>query len=89
MFTDEEWKIMYNNVFKIFPSSDNWIKQINVKVREGTKVFKTTSEFISFAYTYGYDKILNDNIEYVMKDNGLKQEIENKILMILEKIKEE
>lgn len=89
MFTEEEWKIMYNNVFKIFPSPDALIKQINVKVHEGMKVFKSTSEFISFAYNYGYDKIMNDDIEYILKNNGLKQEIENKINILLEKINEE
>lgn len=86
MFTEREWKTMYNNVFKVFPSPDDIIKQIVLKTDSGEEVFKTTSEFLSYI-CINAENILNNDLEYFLKDDSLKKEVEYNILKIINNIK--
>lgn len=86
MFTEREWKTMYNNVFKVFPSPDDIIKQIVLKTDSGEEVFKTTSEFLSYI-CINAENILSNDLEYFLKDDSLKKEVEYNILKIINNIK--
>lgn len=88
MFTKREWKTMYNNVFKVFPSPDDIVKQIILKTDSEKKVFNSTSEFLSYICING-DNFFNDEIEYILKDDSLKNEVENNVLKIVNSLKKE
>lgn len=87
MFSNQEWKYMYNNVFKVFPSPDTLNQKIILKTRRGKRVFNNSSELLSFICINGHDVILSDEIEYILNDNLLKSEIENDIQMIIQSLK--
>lgn len=89
MFSSREWKAMYNNVFKVFPSPDNIPQKIILKTKQGKRVFKSSSEFLSYICINGNGNILNDDLEYVLEDNKLKSEVENNINVIINTIKKE
>lgn len=86
MFNEREWKIMYNNVFKVFPSPDNIIEQIVLKTDSGKEVFKTTSEFLSYICING-ENILGEDLEYFLKDDSLKKEVESNVLKVVNSLK--
>ena len=44
MFSNDVWKIMYNNVFKLFPSPDTIQKKIILKTDNDKMIFNSTAE---------------------------------------------
>lgn len=89
MFDSREWKIMYNNVFKVFPSPENIAQKIILKTKQGKRVFNSSSEFLSYICINGNNNILLDDLEYILEDNKLKSEVECNINQIIQSLKKE
>lgn len=85
MFSNDVWKIMYNNVFKLFPSPDTIQKKIILKTDNDKMIFNSTAEFLSYLCMTENDNVLNDDIDYILEDVNLKKEIEKNILKIIKK----
>lgn len=85
MFSNDVWKIMYNNVFKLFPSPDTIQKKIILKTDKDKIIFNSTAEFLSYLCMTENDNVLNDDIDYILEDVNLKKEIEKNILKIIKK----
>ena len=85
MFSNDVWKIMYNNVFKLFPSPDTIQKKIILKTDNDKMIFNSTAEFLSYLCMMENDNVLNDDVDYILEDFNLKKEIEKNILKIIKK----
>lgn len=85
MFSNDVWKIMYNNVFKLFPSPDTIQKKIILKTDNDKMIFNSTAEFLSYLCMTENDNVLNDDVDYILEDFNLKKEIEKNILKIIKK----
>ncbi len=85
MFSNDVWKIMYNNVFKLFPSPDTIQKKIILKTDNDKMIFNSTAEFLSYLCMTENDNVLNDDVDYILEDVNLKKEIEKNILKIIKK----
>lgn len=85
MFSNDVWKIMYNNVFKLFPSPDTIQKKIILKTDNDKIIFNSTAEFLSYLCMTENDNVLNDDVDYILEDVNLKKEIEKNILKIIKK----
>ena len=85
MFSNDVWKIMYNNVFKLFPSPDTIQKKIILKTDNDKMIFNSTAEFLSYLCMTENDNVLNDDVDYILEDVNIKKEIEKNILKIIKK----
>ena len=88
MFGAREWKIIYNDVFRVFPSPDNIPMKIILKDNKVKKTFSSSSELIAYMCLNKNISISNDNIEYILEDANLRSEVENEIHILDDKIKE-
>lgn len=86
MFDDREWKTIYNNVFKVFPSPDNLLQKIILKTDNEEKVFKNSSELLSYLCV-NENVLITGDIEYNLADNKLRYEVEKNINSIISNIK--
>ena len=73
MFSNDVWKIMYNNVFKLFPSPDTIQKKIILKTDNDKMIFNSTAEFLSYLCMTENDNVLNDDVDYILEDVNLKK----------------
>lgn len=83
-----EWKIIYNDVFSVFPSPDSIPMKIILKTRNGNKTFNSSSEFITFLCFNKDITVTRENIEYKLEDAVLRSEVEEEIHKLDDKIKE-
>lgn len=83
-----EWKIIYNDVFSVFPSPDSIPMKITLKTKNGNKVFNSSNEFITFLCFNKDVTITKENIEYKLEDAVLRSEVEEEIHKLDDKIKE-
>ena len=88
MFGAREWKIIYNDVFRVFPSPDNIPMKIILKEKRGNRVFSSSNELIAYMCINKNIAITNENIEYILENAELRTEVENEIHKLDDKIKE-
>lgn len=88
MFGSKEWKMIYNDVFSVFPSPDSIPMKIILKTKTGSKTFNSSAEFITFLCFNKDVLITRENIEYKLEDSKLRSEVENEIHKLDDKIKE-
>lgn len=86
MFDEREWKTIYNNVFKVFPSPDNLLQKIILKTDNEEKVFKNSSELLSYLCV-NENVLITGDIEYNLEDNKLRYEVEQNINSIISNMK--
>lgn len=88
MFGGREWKIIYNDVFRVFPSPDTLPLRIILKDGKTNKTFSSSSELIAYMCLNKNIVITNENIEYILENAELRTEVENEIHKLDDKIKE-
>lgn len=68
MITLEDWKLIYNNTFKLFPPPSSLEMNIYYKDKNKIHEFNSITEFLSYMCLCSNTIILNENIEYVLKN---------------------
>ena len=88
MFGAKEWKMIYNDVFSVFPSPDNIPMKITLRTKAGIKTFNSSAELITFLCFNKDVTVTSENIDYNLEDASLRSEVEREIHKLDDKIKE-
>lgn len=87
MIDDSAWKLIYNSVFRLFLPPEQLIQKIVINLDEQEIEFKTPSELFTYMAVNSIDNIEDENINFYLKDDSLKQEIEKEVKDIFSQIK--
>lgn len=83
MTDNQLWFQTYNNIFKMFPPSDDMIEKIVVYLMSGTKEFKTTTELLLYLAENSVDDIDDDQIEFYINEKILNSKYDKMLESIL------
>lgn len=80
------WRTLYNQVFSVFPPPDSLISKVTITIGNKKKDFKSPTELLTYLSLNSIDDIEYADIEFILKDDRLKNEINEYIIDIKKKM---
>lgn len=87
MIDNSIWTIIYNSVFRLFLPPEQLIQKIVINLNGQKIEFKTPSELFTHMTINSIDNIEDENINFYLKDETLKQELDKEVNDIFSQIK--
>ena len=87
MIDNSTWTLIYNSVFRLFLPPEQLIQKIVINLNSQEIEFKTPSELFTYMAVNSIDNIEDENINFYLKDDSLKQELDKEVNDIFSQIK--